>query len=130
MSLAGKTAVILGATGNIGSGAAHALLAAGALVVLVGREESKLRALKAKLDNLRNAFLAIGNFSSQAEAQKTRDHVLRVLGGRSIDHVISSLGFITPAPGRSVIRANLRPGATTSRAGTPGRFHRTGRTVR
>ena len=97
MSLAGKSVVILGATGNVGSGAAHALLAQGATVVLVGRDSAKLQALKTKLGNAANAHIVEGKFDTEHHAASTRDHVLKALGGKQYDHVISSLAFFNNA---------------------------------
>jgi len=48
-SLSGKTAVLTGATGYIGAYFAHALLDSGARVVLVGKNERKLKSLAGKL---------------------------------------------------------------------------------
>lgn len=48
-SLAGKVAVLTGATGYIGAYFARALLAYGARVILIGRDEGKLRSLIASL---------------------------------------------------------------------------------
>lgn len=99
MSLAGKIVVILGASGNVGSGAAHGFLEAGATVVLVGRDETKIKAIKEKLGNNPNVLIAIGTFDTEANAAATRDAVIKVLGGKQYDHVVSSLGFVHFAPG-------------------------------
>lgn len=49
MALSGKVALILGATGTVGSGAAHAFLEEDANVILTARDKGKLDRLKREL---------------------------------------------------------------------------------
>jgi len=97
--MAGKVVVILGATGNVGSGAAHAFLQQGTTVVLVGRDKAKLNTFKDKLPNNQNALVVVGKFNTEKEAAESHNLVLKALGGKSIDHVISAMGFFDNAPG-------------------------------
>ena len=48
-ALAGRTALVTGPTSGLGSATAHALAATGARVVLLGRDEGRLRKLSEEL---------------------------------------------------------------------------------
>ncbi len=89
-----QVVVVLGATGVVGSGAVRRYLGEGATVVAVSRSAPKLEALKKRLA-APHLLSAVGDFTSDDEAFKTRDAVAAVLGGQPIDHVLSSIGFVT-----------------------------------
>lgn len=92
--------VVAGATGTVGSGVVRSFLDAGATVVGISRSAEKLDLLKKALA-IRPAdpFLGVdGEFYSEPAAEATKALVLRSLGGRSIDHVISTIGFVHAAP--------------------------------
>ncbi len=94
-----KVIVIAGATGTVGSGAVRAFLNEGAHVVGISRSAKKLEALKNTL-SIRpdEPFYSIaGDFNNDAEAAKTTKAVKTALKGKPIDHVISTIGFVTLA---------------------------------
>jgi 3-oxoacyl-[acyl-carrier protein] reductase len=69
LSLAGKTAVVCGATQGIGEATAIELATLGAKIVIVARNQSKLETVKAKLDQINgqsNEFL-VADFSDLAQ---------------------------------------------------------------
>ncbi|MDP3506122.1 MAG: SDR family oxidoreductase [Myxococcales bacterium] len=99
-SFTGKTVVVLGATGVVGSGICRAFLDQGAFVVAVSRsagrfdELSKTLALKAS-----DGFAtAVGDFKDEASSGLAMAAIDRALAGRAIDHVISSQGFVKFGP--------------------------------
>jgi NAD(P)-dependent dehydrogenase (short-subunit alcohol dehydrogenase family) len=94
-----KVIVIAGATGTVGSGAVRAFLDQGAQVVGISRSFEKLEELKKTLPikNGEPFYSVVGDFNTESEASKTKNAVLDVLKGKPIDHVISSIGFITMA---------------------------------
>jgi NAD(P)-dependent dehydrogenase (short-subunit alcohol dehydrogenase family) len=99
-SFTGKTVVVLGATGVVGSGICRAFLDQGAFVVAVSRSAgrfddlSKTLALKAS-----DGFAtAVGDFKDEASSGLAMAAIDRALAGRAIDHVISSQGFVKFGP--------------------------------
>ena len=94
MAFAGKTIVILGSNGIIGSGAAHAYLEAGATVIGVARDAAKLEKLKTQLPHADHFKIVEGKFDSEASAQETQKKVLDTLQGKPIDHIVSSIAFV------------------------------------
>jgi meso-butanediol dehydrogenase/(S,S)-butanediol dehydrogenase/diacetyl reductase len=89
-----QVVVVLGATGVVGSGAVKRYLGEGATVVAVSRSAQKLEALKTRLA-APQLLTAVGDFTSDEQALETRDAVSKALGGQSVDHVLSSIGFVT-----------------------------------
>ena len=65
--LNGKTAVITGATGGLGHETALALAAAGAMVVLTGRNDAKGRNAIHASDSAENARREVGFFFPEGE---------------------------------------------------------------
>jgi NAD(P)-dependent dehydrogenase (short-subunit alcohol dehydrogenase family) len=96
----GKTVVILGATGVVGSGAAKAFLDAGAFVVAVSRSAAKLEALKQALKLAPGAAFAtaVGDFKDETTTGRAMAALDQALQGRAIDHVISAQGFVKFGP--------------------------------
>jgi len=94
-ALKGQTAVILGATGYVGSGVAWKYLEAGANVVAVGREQKKLDVLKTQLGKLvtkDNFFTVVGGFDDEKTARATLAAVQAV--AKTYHHVMSNIGFV------------------------------------
>ncbi len=87
-ALEGKRVVVFGASGNVGHGAAHAMLDAGARVVAPTRTEGGARALEETFSG--RAFEAVvGDISDPQRAPELAE---RVAAGGAIDHVFVSLG--------------------------------------
>lgn len=73
LSLEGKTAVVCGATQGIGEAAAQGIADLGAKVVIIARNEEKLKSVKSKLDainNLDNEYL-VADFSNLDDLKST-----------------------------------------------------------
>jgi NAD(P)-dependent dehydrogenase (short-subunit alcohol dehydrogenase family) len=86
-ALAGKVAVIFGATGYVGQGATDAFLNAGATVIAVGRDLKKLEEFKTKLapTNTANLHLQTGDFSSEESVKTLHTNIHKLLAGKPID---------------------------------------------
>jgi NAD(P)-dependent dehydrogenase (short-subunit alcohol dehydrogenase family) len=95
MSFKDKVVVVLGATGVVGTGVVRKYLDAGATVVGVSRSAGKLEDLKKRIDiKAAEPFLSVeGDFQDEAQASRTREAVVGALKGKTIDHVVSILGF-------------------------------------
>lgn len=100
MSFQGKTVVVIGATGVVGSGVSKAFLDQGAFVVGVSRSAAKLDELKKTLQvTSQDAFAtAVGDFKDEATAALAVAAIDRALQGRAIDHVVSAQGFVKFGP--------------------------------
>lgn len=94
-----KVIVIAGATGTVGSGAVRAFLNEGAHVVGISRSAEKLEELKKRLSIKSDEpfYSVAGDFNNDTEAAKTKKALIAVLNGKPIDHVVSSIGFVTLA---------------------------------
>jgi NAD(P)-dependent dehydrogenase (short-subunit alcohol dehydrogenase family) len=89
----------LGATGVVGSGACQVLLEAGARVVVVARTEDKLKDLLSRFDMHRtNLVGVVGNLDTRAQIEEIRSVVRAALQGNPVDHVISTIGFVSLTP--------------------------------
>jgi NAD(P)-dependent dehydrogenase (short-subunit alcohol dehydrogenase family) len=100
MSFQGKSVVVIGATGVVGSGICRAFLDQGAFVVAVSRSAQKLDELK-KVISLKAGeplVTAVGDFKDDASSARAMAAIDSALGGRAIDHVISSQGFVKFGP--------------------------------
>jgi NADP-dependent 3-hydroxy acid dehydrogenase YdfG len=120
-SLAGRVAVVTGATSGIGAATARRLAAAGATVVLTGRRADRLDALAAELPNAVAVAADIG-------VPGALDPVVanaRELGG--VDLVVANAGTMSGAPFEEsdpadwdrMLDVNLRGLLATSRAFAP-----------
>jgi len=93
-NLKGKVAVVLGATGVVGSGAVHNFLASGATVVAVSRDKTKVETLAKKFGNKQLLTVVHGDYSDEKAGAELRKSVLKVLPkGAQVDHVVAALGF-------------------------------------
>lgn len=99
-SFQGKTIVVVGATGVVGSGISRAFLDAGAFVVGVSRSAEKLEELKKTLKlRAEDGFAtAVGDFKDDSTAALAMAAIDKALAGRSIDHVVSAQGFVKFGP--------------------------------
>jgi len=107
--LSGKVAVILGATGIVGSGAVYNYLTEGATVVGVGRDKTKLAELAKKLGDLSKHFIPVvfGDYGDEKAATSLRDAVYKALPkDHKVDHVLSSIGFVygSESPSKSGVK--------------------------
>lgn len=98
-NLKGKNCLVVGATGNVGKGAAHSFLINGAeKVFIVGRSEEKLITLKTKyLRENERAVPLIMNTSDESS-------ILEAIGqsrlkDQQLDHIVSSSGPWWNTPG-------------------------------
>jgi NAD(P)-dependent dehydrogenase (short-subunit alcohol dehydrogenase family) len=81
--------VVMGISGNIGWGVAHALLARGVDVVGITRSKASCDNIAASLDDPKNLTLEVGDLSDPASALDLRD---RIANDGDIDHVVAALG--------------------------------------
>lgn len=100
MSFQGKTVVVIGATGVVGSGVVRSFLHHGAFVVGVSRSAEKLNELKTTLKlNPNDAFAtAVGDFKDEATSARALAAIDAALAGRAIDHIVSTQGFVKLGP--------------------------------
>lgn len=95
MRLAGKTALVTGATSNIGRAIAVALAAQGAHVVVAGRNKERGDEVVAQIRTAGGQadFVAVDLDGSKAAATELADAATRLLGGR-IDVLVNNAGAI------------------------------------
>lgn len=96
MSFQGKVALVIGATGVVGSGVVRKYLDAGATVVGVSRSQEKLDQLKKTIEigEKEPFFGVVGEFTDEASAERVKRAVAEVLGGKPVNHVVSVQGFV------------------------------------
>jgi 3-oxoacyl-[acyl-carrier protein] reductase len=87
--LAGKTALVTGASGGIGSDIARMLHAQGATVTLSGTRQEALEALKAELGD--RTHIAVCNLSDLAQVQELPKTAEGLMGG--LDILVSNAGI-------------------------------------
>jgi len=121
-NLSGKTALVSGASGALGSAAARALAGAGAHVVLASGNEEKLSALQSELEQLdASASVFVGRpvdeSSAAAMVAATKEHggldILIVAAGTAIVKPITEM---EPEQWDQVMDANIRQAWLLSRA--------------
>jgi NADP-dependent 3-hydroxy acid dehydrogenase YdfG len=113
-SLVGRVAVVFGATGWIGRAICHELLRAGASVVVVGRDASRLAAFERELAGGDRVLSAVADVTSQLDVDDTQVAALTRFG--HVDLLVVASGVITgsafgegvPADWAEMIDANLR----------------------
>jgi len=91
-ALAGRTALVTGATGGLGRAAAHELAGSGARVILVGRDPAKLGALAAELPG--EHPIVTGDLSSLSAAADVVDRVREL--APVLDVLVDNAGAIFP----------------------------------
>ena len=95
--LTGKSALVTGATGALGSAAAAALAGAGAHVTLAGGNTEKLNAVA---DDLRGRGASIGVIAERPSDEGAADRIVAAAcaDGRGLDIVVSASGTAAVAP--------------------------------
>lgn len=112
--LAGRVAVVFGATGWIGRAICRELVGCGAEVVLVGRDQDRLDDLRRELAAGDRVIAARADVTSQLEVDDARAAALAQFG--HVDLLVASAGVITgsafdegvPADWAEMIDVNLR----------------------
>ena len=104
-SLAGKTAVITGASSGIGEATARKLAQAGARVMLVARRKERLIALAAEIGD-GACHLAL-DLSQEDAAQVMLDSAIAKLG--NVDILINNAGILRPSHADAFDLAELEP---------------------
>jgi len=94
--LAGRRALVTGASQGIGADVVHGLAAAGADVVLTGRHRAPLEALGAEVERRHGVRTAVvvADLSSAAETEQLADHALAAFGG--LDVLVGNAGISVP----------------------------------
>ena len=112
--LAGKTALITGATGGIGEATATLFLAAGASVMLVGRSLEKLEETRHRLGAHANLGRSVADAANEAGTAAAVDATLKMFGGvdvlfanAGIEGEVSPLESIRLADFENVLRTNV-----------------------
>ena len=96
-SLAGRTALVTGATGGLGRATAHALGGLGARVILVGRDAGRLDELRRELggDDVGGRFPV--HVADMADLASVRSAVRAIVASEAaIDVVVDNAGMIYP----------------------------------
>jgi NADP-dependent 3-hydroxy acid dehydrogenase YdfG len=93
--LAGRVAVVTGATSGIGAATARRLAADGASVALIGRREERLRDLVAELDGAASVPVAT-DVTDRAALERLAENVRAELG--PVDLVVANAGVMLAAP--------------------------------
>jgi NADP-dependent 3-hydroxy acid dehydrogenase YdfG len=123
MTLAGRVALVTGASSGIGAAAAEALAAAGATVVVVARRADRLDTLISQIQGRGgNAIALPGDITDEQVAQGVVTETLRRFG--RLDILVNSAGIIDSggvenadtARYRRVLDINLMASLYTSRA--------------
>jgi NAD(P)-dependent dehydrogenase (short-subunit alcohol dehydrogenase family) len=103
-SLAGKVAVVTGASGGIGGVLAAALAEAGASVALLGRDESALAALEVALTRRgHKAIHSVADITVSGSVEAAFDRVLQ--RHARLDILINNAGIEEPCPSLEVSEA-------------------------
>jgi 3-oxoacyl-[acyl-carrier protein] reductase len=89
-SLAGRTALVTGATGGIGEAIARAFHGAGATVAVSGRKVEKLESLKAELGE--RVVVTPCDLADKAQVARLIDEASKALGGR-LDILVNNAGL-------------------------------------
>ncbi len=92
-SLAGKTAVVIGGTGELCGTMAEGLAGAGAEIVLVGRSEEKA---KARLEKIENGYFVAADVTSKESMNRLLEYVLDQSG--KADILVNGAGVNSPTP--------------------------------
>ncbi|WP_418955259.1 SDR family oxidoreductase [Streptomyces tritici] len=95
--LAGRVAVVTGASSGIGEAAAEQLAALGARVVVLARRAERLAELVARIEKIGGSAVAIAaDVTDAAALQAAADRVEAELGGA--DLLLNNAGVMLPAP--------------------------------
>lgn len=95
--VAGKVAIVTGATGGLGHTASKALAQAGVKVMLTGRNEKELKTLLAEIEkDGGTAAYSVGNPTVHEDVIKVVKDTVDKFGG--IDILVTAAGFNKPGP--------------------------------
>jgi NADP-dependent 3-hydroxy acid dehydrogenase YdfG len=98
LPLAGRVAVVTGATSGIGAATARRLTGDGAAVAIIGRREERLRDLAAQLEDASEAeVVRVAADVSDRDAVERAAEAIRGRLGR-VDLVVANAGVMLPAP--------------------------------
>ncbi|RYM11976.1 MULTISPECIES: SDR family oxidoreductase [Sphingobium] len=103
--LAGRIAIVTGASSGIGAATAHALSAAGATLVLVARRADRLAALAAELGG--DALPFADDMADPLAPQRLHDEVMGRFGRADI--LVNNAGILHAAPVEQFDLDQLRP---------------------
>ncbi len=112
--LAGKAAIITGATGGIGEATAKRFLEEGANVMLVGRSAEKLEETRGRLSDFENVADFVADAADEAATKATVEATVEAFGG--LDIVVANAGMegnfalienLTMNEFESVLRTNV-----------------------
>jgi NADP-dependent 3-hydroxy acid dehydrogenase YdfG len=127
LPLAGRVAVVTGATSGIGAATARRLASDGAAVAILGRREERLRDLAAELRDDTEAEIArfTADVSDRDAVERTAEAIRGRLG--RVDLVVANAGVMLPAPFEEadtrewdrMIDTNVRGLLATGRAFAP-----------
>lgn len=109
--MSGKTVVVTGATGGLGFEAAQTLAGLGARVLIVGRNEDKLKAASASIGGL--IFPMRADLSLMSEVRRLADGIMAT--APQIDVLINNVGVLLPE--RSVSGEGIESTLATNLAG-------------
>lgn len=121
-SLKGKSALVVGASGALGSAAAHALAAAGANLTLTGSNSETLKSLAEQLDQFGvSVNVHIGRPETEENAQDmilaaTKSHPLDIIICASGTAVVKPITEMQPDEFDKVMDANVRQSWLVCRA--------------
>ncbi len=90
-AMAGKVALVTGATGGIGQAVARAFLDAGACVMLVSRTEDKLASVAAALSGGDSLAVCAADISSEEDTRRFIGETVQRFGG--VDVLFANAGF-------------------------------------
>jgi NADP-dependent 3-hydroxy acid dehydrogenase YdfG len=98
LPLAGRVAVVTGATSGIGAATARRLASDGAAVAILGRREERLRDLAAELRD--DAEAEIARFTADVSDRDAVERTAEAIRGRlgRVDLVVANAGVMLPAP--------------------------------
>ena len=112
--LAGKVAIITGATGGIGEATAKLFLEEGARVMLVGRSAEKLQATRKRLATEKNLAVFVGDVADEEATAGAVAATLQAFGGVDIlianagtEGIVKPLDAIQRAEFEEVLRTNV-----------------------
>jgi NAD(P)-dependent dehydrogenase (short-subunit alcohol dehydrogenase family) len=116
-SLQGRTAVVIGGTGELCGAMAEGFAGAGAHVILVGRDPVKAEARLAKIKAAGGSGeFKVGEATNKADLIRLRDEILAQHG--KVDILVNGAGVNSPTPFLEIDEAQLDRILTVNRSST------------